>query len=124
MDQVRELLETTDLGDMVNVIEQKLMEEDYTALDLAAALLKMNMGEDNEDIIDNFEIARSLDDLDSYGRGGRRYGRERYGRDGYGRDGGRGRRRGSLEQSAVDYVTGEDMARLFVNIGKNHGSFI
>ena len=121
LDQVRELLETTDLGDMVNVIEQKLMEEDYTALDLAAALLKMNMGEDNEDIIDNFEIARSLDDLDSYGRGGRRYGRERYGRDGYGRDGGRGRRRGSLEQSAVDYVTGEDMARLFVNIGKNHG---
>ena len=116
LDQVRELLETTDLGDMVNVIEQKLMEEDYTALDLAAALLKMNMGEDNEDIIDNFEIARSLDDLDSYGRGGRRYGRERYGR-----DGGRGRRRGSLEQSAVDYVTGEDMARLFVNIGKNHG---
>lgn len=121
LDQVRELLETTDLGDMVNVIEQKLMEEDYTALDLAAALLKMNMGEDNEDIIDNFEIARSLDDLDSYGRGGRRYGRERYGRDGYGRDGGRGRRRSSLEQSAVDYVTGEDMARLFVNIGKNHG---
>ena len=120
LDQVRELLETTDLGDMVNVIEQKLMEEDYTALDLAAALLKMNMGEDNEDIIDNFEIARSLDDLDSYGRGGRRYGRERYGRDGYGRDGGRGRRRGSLEQSALDYVTGEDMARLFVNIGKNH----
>ena len=57
LDQVRELLETTDLGDMVNVIEQKLMEEDYTALDLAAALLKMNMGEDNEDIIDNFEIA-------------------------------------------------------------------
>ncbi|MDO5552091.1 MAG: DEAD/DEAH box helicase, partial [Lachnospiraceae bacterium] len=79
LDQVREMLESNDLSDMVNIIEQKLMEEDYTALDLAAALLKMSMGEDNEDIIDNFETARSLDDLDSYGRG-------RYGRDGYGRD--------------------------------------
>lgn len=116
LDQVRELLETADLSAMVNVIEQKLMEEDYTALDLAAALLKMSMGEDNEDIIDNFEPARSLDDLDSYGRGGRRFGR-----DGRREDYGRGRRRGSAEQAALDYITGEDMARLFVNIGKNQG---
>ena len=29
------------------------MEDDYTSLDLAAALLKMSMGEDNEDIIDS-----------------------------------------------------------------------
>lgn len=121
LDQVREMLESNDLSDMVNIIEQKLMEEDYTALDLAAALLKMSMGEDNEDIIDNFETARSLDDLDRYGRG--RYGREGCGRDRYGRDGrrdgGRSRRRGSVERAAVDYVVGDDMARLFVNIGKN-----
>lgn len=116
LDQVRELLETADLSAMVNVIEQKLIEEDYTALDLAAALLKMSMGEDNEDIIDNFEPARSLDDLDSYGRGGRRFGR-----DGRREDYGRGRRRGLAEQAALDYITGEDMARLFVNIGKNQG---
>lgn len=121
MDQVRELLETTDLGAMINIVEQKLIEEDYTALDLAAALLKMNMGEDNEDIIDNFEIARSLDELDRFGRNGRRYGREEYGRGGYSRDGRRSRRRGSVEDAAVNYVTGEDMARLFVNIGKNQG---
>lgn len=115
MDQVRELLETTDLTAMVNVIEQKLMEEDYTALDLAAALLKMSMGEDNEDIIDNFGPARPLDELDRYGQGGRRYGR-----DGYGQNG-RGRRRGGVERAAIDYVAGSDMARLFVNIGKNQG---
>ncbi|MDO4330804.1 MAG: DEAD/DEAH box helicase [Lachnospiraceae bacterium] len=118
LDQVREILESNDLSDMVNIIEQKLMEEDYTALDLAAALLKMSMGEDNEDIIDNFETARSLDDLDRYGRGSRHYSRDSYGRDGR-RDGGRSRRRGSVEQAAVDYVVGDDMARLFVNIGKN-----
>lgn len=123
MDQVRDMLENCDLSQMVNIIEQKLIEEDYTALDLAAALLKMNMGEDNEDIIDNFEPARSLDDLDRYSRSGRRYGRDGSGRDGSGRDGSfrnsRSRRRGAVDRAAVDYVIGDDMARLFVNIGRN-----
>ena len=113
MDQVRDMLENCDLSQMVNIIEQKLIEEDYTALDLAAALLKMNMGEDNEDIIDNFEPARSLDDLDRYSRSGRRYGR-----DGSFRNS-RSRRRGAVDRAAVDYVVGDDMARLFVNIGRN-----
>ena len=117
MDQVRDMLENNDLSQMINVIEQKLIEEDYTALDLAAALLKMNMGEDNEDIIDNFEPARSLDELDRYGRGGRRYGREG-GRDSNFRNS-RNRRRGAVDRAAVDYVVGDDTARLFVNIGRN-----
>ena len=118
MDQVRDMLENSDLSQMVNIIEQKLIEEDYTALDLAAALLKMNMGEDNEDIIDNFEPARSLDDLDRYSRSGRRYGRDGSGRDGSFRNS-RSRRRGAVDRAAVDYVVGDDMARLFVNIGRN-----
>ena len=118
MDQVRDMLENCDLSQMVNIIEQKLIEEDYTALDLAAALLKMNMGEDNEDIIDNFEPARSLDDLDRYSRSGRRYGRDGSGRDGNFRNS-RSRRRGAVDRAAVDYVIGDDMARLFVNIGRN-----
>lgn len=118
MDQVRDMLENSDLSQMVNIIEQKLIEEDYTALDLAAALLKMNMGEDNEDIIDNFEPARSLDDLDRYSRSGRRYGRDGSGRDGSFRNS-RSRRRGAVDRAAVDYVIGDDMARLFVNIGRN-----
>ena len=117
MDQVRDMLENNDLSQMINVIEQKLIEEDYTALDLAAALLKMNMGEDNEDIIDNFEPARSLDELDRYGRGGRRYGREGS-RDSNFRNS-RNRRRGAVDRAAVDYVVGDDTARLFVNIGRN-----
>lgn len=112
IDQVRDMLESNDLSSMVNILEKKLIEEEYTALDLAAALLKINMGDDNEDIIDNFEPARSLDHLDSYGRGGRRFGRES-------REGGRGRRRGAVERAAVDYVVGDDIARLFVNIGRN-----
>ena len=75
LDQVQDILNDADLTKIVNIIEKKLMEDDYTSLDLAAALLKMSMGDDNEDIIDNYMPARSLDDLDSYGRNSR--GRDR-----------------------------------------------
>lgn len=111
LDQVQDILNDADLTKMVNIIEKKLMEDDYTSLDLAAALLKMSMGDDNEDIIDNYMPARSLDDLDSYGRNFR------------GRDRGRNnsRRKGATDRAAVDYVLNggeERMARLFINIGK------
>ncbi len=112
LDQVQDILNDSDLTKMVNIIEKKLMEDDYTSLDLAAALLKMSMGDDNEDIIDNYMPARSLDDLDSYGRNSR------------GRDRGRNnsRRKGATDRAAVDYVLNggeERMARLFINIGKS-----
>lgn len=112
LDQVQDILNDTDLTKIVNIIEKKLMEDDYTSLDLAAALLKMSMGDDNEDIIDNYMPARSLDDLDSYGRNSR------------GRDRGRnsGRRKGATDRAAVDYILNggeERMARLFINIGKS-----
>ena len=114
LDQVQEVLNDTDLTKMVNIIEKKLMEEDYTSMDLAAALLKMSMGDESEDIIDSFETARSLDELDSFGRGSSRgRGRER---SSYGN-----RRKGATDRAAVDYVLGEGdekMARLFINIGK------
>lgn len=116
LDQVQDVLNDSDLTKMINIIEKKLIEEDYTSIDLAAALLKMNMGDDSEDIIDSFEPARSLDDLDSYGRAGRTRGRER---GGFSRGGGR---RGATDRAAADYVLreGEEgMARLFINIGKN-----
>ena len=112
LDQVQDILNDADLTKIVNIIEKKLMEDDYTSLDLAAALLKMSMGDDNEDIIDNYMPERSLDDLDSYGRNSR------------GRDRGRNnsRRKGATDRAAVDYVLNggeERMARLFINIGKS-----
>ncbi len=111
MEQVMDLINDTDLTKMVNIIEKKVLEEeDCTSLDVAAALLKLAMGEENEDIIDCSRPARSLDDLDRYGRDGRG-GRGRGGRDGRGsRDGRYGR---------YDRDEEEDMARLFVNIGKS-----
>ena len=114
VEKILEVLNDTDLTKMVNIIEKKLMEEDYTSMDLAAALLKMSMGDESEDIIDSFETARSLDELDSFGRGSSRgRGRER---SAYGN-----RRKGATDRAAVDYVLGEGdekMARLFINIGK------
>jgi len=101
---VADTIGDTDLSKMVNIIEKKLLEEDYTSLDLAAALLKMMIGEENEDIIDTRE-PRSLDDLESLYGGGNR---GRSSRNGNGN--GRGGRYDSSR---------EDMARLFINIGKN-----
>ena len=118
LDRVEDVINDSDLDKMVNIIEKKLMEEEYTSLDLAAALLKMTMGEDNEDIIDCFDTARSLDDLDSYGRG---FNRGRGGRPGAAPGRSNNRRRGATDRAAMDYVMGdgqENMSRLFINIGK------
>ena len=106
LESVASTINEMDLSKMVNIIEKKLLEEDYTSLDLAAALLKMTMGEDNEDVIDTRE-PRSLDDLESfYGNSGRGRGRG-------GNGNGNGRSRGDSSRER------EDMARLFINIGKN-----
>lgn len=96
----------SDLSKTVNIIEKKLLEEDYTSLDLAAALLKMMMGEENEDIIDTRQ-PRSLDELEGFGGGNRGRGRSSSSNS-RGGNGGR-----------YDSSTREDMARLFINIGKN-----
>ena len=109
MDQVKETINNVDLTKMIQVIEQKLVEEDYTAMDVAAALLKSAMGEENEDIAESGHLAPSLDELDRYGRDNRGRGGRNNGR----RDGGRGSRGGRDERN------GNGMARLFINIGKN-----
>lgn len=119
LDQVRETIENQELDDMIDVIEMKLIEEDYTAMDLAAALLKIVVGDENEEIGESSRPARSLDDLDSWGRG---TGRERGGRRGKNGTAGRGRgRRTRASEKVYDYISGEgnSMARLFLNIGKS-----
>lgn len=104
----------TDLSKTVNIIEKKLLEEDYTSLDLAAALLRKMMGEENEDIIDSRE-PRSLDELEGFGGGNAGRGRGRSSSGGSSSSGGgRGGNSGRY-----DSATRDDMARLFINIGKN-----
>ena len=117
LDQVRETIENQELDDMIDVIEMKLIEEDYTAMDLAAALLKIVVGDENEEIAESSRPARSLDDLDSWGgRGSRDKGRR-----GRKDASGRGKsRRVKASEKVYDYIAGEgnSMARLFLNIGK------
>lgn len=100
MDGVEDIIRDNDLDKIINIVEKRVLEEDYTTLDLAAALLRMSMGDDYEDISDERMPLRSLDDLDDYERGARgRTGRST-----------RSARGGS-----------ENTARLFINIGKNQG---
>ena len=46
MDSVEEIIRDSDLDKIINIVEKRVLEEDYTTLDLAAALLKMSMGDD------------------------------------------------------------------------------
>ena len=103
---MEEYIRDSDLDKVIRIVENRVLEEEYTTLDLAAALLKMVMGDDNEEIMDEGQPLRSLDDLDDYGHGGRGRG-GRYGR--------------SDRYERYERRGGDRMARLFVNIGKNQG---
>ena len=48
LDQVGEVLQDSDLSKVIDIVEKRVLEEDYTTLDLAAALLKMMMGEEGD----------------------------------------------------------------------------
>lgn len=48
LDQVSDIIEHMDLGKMVDLIEARVNEEDYTSLDVAAAFLQMSMGDDHQ----------------------------------------------------------------------------
>jgi len=110
LDQALQVVAENDLGKILHILEKKLLEEDYTSLDLAAALVRMTMGEENQDIINDTRPARSLDELDSYGRNDHgRGGNNARGRGRDRRDGGRPSRGGQRD----------DMVRLFINIGKD-----
>ena len=119
LDQVRDTIEDQDLNEMIDVIEMKMIEEDYTAMELAAALLRIIMGDENEDIAESSRPARSLDDLDTYKSHGNS--RDRRGRRNREEISGRGRgRKMRASEKVYEYISGGDraMARLFLNIGK------
>ncbi len=117
LDQVTEIIEREDLSEMIDAVEKKILEEDYTAMDLAAAFLRMFMGDEVEDTIDDFRTARDLEDLDRPARG--RRGKRGSGADGKnGNESGRGGRQGAGGRRGGSR---EDMVRLFINVGKNQG---
>lgn len=50
LEKVNKIIETEDLSKIIDVIEARVNSEDYTSLDIAAAFLKMAMGEGSEQI--------------------------------------------------------------------------
>jgi ATP-dependent RNA helicase DeaD len=48
MDRISAIIEEEDLTSMINTIEEQVNESDYTAMDIAAAFLKMYMGQLND----------------------------------------------------------------------------
>lgn len=117
--QAKEIIEDMDLSRLIRIVEKKLLEEDYTSLDLAAALLRLNMGEENQDIIDDYREARSLDELDWHGRGGRSS--KNYGGRESGRSYGKRRLGGDTEMHREHGRRNRaaEMATLFLNVGKD-----
>ncbi len=114
LDEVQELITEGGLERMTDIIEKRLIAEDYSSLELAAAFLKMTMGDDYEDIA---EDSRPLRDLEELGRRG-----EGRGRDGRGRGarGDRGRSRyDDMEEYEDRRSAKNNMTRLFINLGKN-----
>ena len=92
MKKAMELIQEEKLYSMIKIVENKLDEEDFTAIELAAALLKMQMGDEVEEMQLDYSWFDS-EEYKSRKRGGgdngnRRRGRERKGensRDGRGR---------------------------------------
>lgn len=121
LSEVMDILREKDITDMIHMIENKIEEEDYTAIELAAAFLKLHMGEELEDIPQEvYEPRRKRSgygDHERNGRGKRDVSRERG--NGRGRDADYGRRsdkRGDKEKrrfnadSKTDYRRAGDSA--------------
>ena len=63
-DKIRQTIEEGGLTDMVNLVEEHVNQEEYTSMDMAAALLKMLIGDtlDREDEVEEFHFETDKDD--------------------------------------------------------------
>ena len=63
-DKIRQTIEEGGLTDMVNLVEEHVNQEEYTSMDMAAALLKMLIGDtlDREDEVEEFHLDTDKDD--------------------------------------------------------------
>ena len=63
-DKIRQTIEEGGLTDMVNLVEEHVNLEEYTSMDMAAALLKMLIGDtlDREDEVEEFHFDTDKDD--------------------------------------------------------------
>ena len=63
-DKIKQTIEEGGLTDMVNLVEEHVNQEEYTSMDMAAALLKMLIGDtlDREDDVEDFHFDMERDD--------------------------------------------------------------
>ena len=63
-DKIRQTIEEGGLTDIVNLVEEHVNQEEYTSMDMAAALLKMLIGDtlDREDEVEEFHFDTDKDD--------------------------------------------------------------
>ena len=80
LSKVMEVRNEKDLTKMTKIITDKMNDDDVTAIELAAAFLKMHMGEELEDIpVEVYKPRRARHFEDEKGRrGGRREGRDEH----------------------------------------------
>lgn len=101
INEIKEVIDNEkDLEKYTNIVE-KLINEDYSSVEIASGLLKMVMGNEKEEEIvvhENYEREKF----------GKSFKEDRYG----GRD---KKKKGNFKGS------NEDMVRLFINVGKNQG---
>ena len=64
LEKIKQTIEDGGLTDMVNLVEEHVNQEEYTSMDMAAALLKMLIGDtlEREDEVENFHFDIDKDD--------------------------------------------------------------
>ncbi len=119
LDKAVDILEKNDgnLKKMFDILDQRIFEDEVSSMDLAAALLMMHMGEmKTEDDIADAKVPRNLDDLGRFSDTS--YGRDRM-RGGKYADKGRKLDGRKLRVKRRNDDRGDDMVRLFINVGRN-----
>lgn len=106
--RMEEVIAEEDLSRFITAIENKMETADYSTMELAAALMKVSIGDEGEEI-DETPYA-------SFGRDRRENGRKRGESDEKGRSKKRGRDRGEASRQPED-----GMVRMFLNMGRNMG---
>ena len=119
LDKAVDILEKNDgnLKKMFDILDQRIFEDEVSSMDLAAALLMMHMGEmKTEDDIADAKVPRNLDDLGRFSDAS--YGRDRM-RGGKYAEKGRKLDGRKLRVKRRNDDRGDDMVRLFINVGRN-----
>ncbi len=119
LDKAVDILEKNDgnLKKMFDILDQRIFEDEVSSMDLAAALLMMHMGEmKTEDDIADAKVPCSLDDLGRFRDASS--GRDRV-RGGKYAEKGRKLDGRKLRVKRRNEDRGDDMVRLFINVGRN-----